>query len=188
MKEKKIDIFELGDLIDSVIVGMADKKPISSIVIQKGIFLYLLSYSRAHGYKFKDIASSVGFEPYKYGPFSDFVNGEIDTLQGYGDIFIERKANTNLIESNPESVEKYLLNGIDNKILENVKSLVEKLTTNELVFFVYFNPDIYEKQDGDIRKYFISNSEIKDKLEKEKGYFIKKLQEKSVIDQVTVLA
>ena len=55
----------------------------------------------------------------------------------------------------------------------------------EITFYIYFNPDIYPDTDGDLRQYFISNSEIKDKLESKKEYYVRQLLKKKVIDENT---
>lgn len=43
---KKPDIFELGDLMDSAIINLTSDKPVNALTLQKGMFFYLLSYSR----------------------------------------------------------------------------------------------------------------------------------------------
>ncbi len=183
--DNKLNLFTVGDLIDTVIVNLSVDIPVDKTALQKGVFLYLLSYSRRHNLKFKDMASLIGFEPYKFGPFSDFIEGELETMKLDSDVKIIEDKTKTLIHANRKALDEYKMNNEDRELLENVKDLIGKLTTNELVFFVYFNPDIYKKLDGDVREYFISNSEIKNNMIQKKEYYIKKLLEKQVIDDAT---
>ena len=64
------------------------------------------------------------------------------------------------------------------EILANVKFLIENLTPTELAFYVYFNPAI----DEDVREYFTSNSEIKEKLKNERMKYVRSLKNKNIID------
>ena len=182
---KKPDIFELGDLMDSAIINLASDKPVNALTLQKGIFFYLLSYSRQEGYNFKEIADIIDFEPYKLGPFSEFVNGEIETMEGYGYITVEKEKSSIRIRANKKGKDAYKMDKKQKDIIKNIKFLVENLDPMEITFYIYFNPDIYSDTDGDLRKYFISNSEIKEKLESRKEYYVKQLLKKNVIDENT---
>ena len=182
---KKTDIFELGDIMDAAIINLASDKSVNVISLQKGIFFYLLSLSRQEGYNFREIADTIDFEPYKLGPFSDFVNGEIETLEGYGYIKVEKEKNSIRIMASQKGRDAYKLNKRQKDIIKNIKFLVENLDPMEITFYIYFNPDIYPDTDGDLRQYFISNSEIKDKLESRKEYYVKQLLKKNVIDENT---
>ena len=182
---KKIDIFKLGDLMDAAIVNIASNKYISKLSLQKGIFFYLLSLSHREGYNFMEIANLIGFEPYKLGPFSEFVDGEIETLEGYGYISVDKHNSTVLIKSNKKGLYNFKLDKNNMEIIKNVKFLVETLDPMEITFFIYFNPNIYSSEDGGIRNFFTSNSEIKDKLEAKKEYYVKQLLKKKVIDENT---
>ena len=182
---KKPDIFQLGDIMDAAIINLASDKSVNAITLQKGIFFYLLSLSRQEGYNFKEIADIIDFEPYKLGPFSDFVNGEIETLEGYGYIKVEKEKNSIRIMASQKGRDAYKLDKRQKDIIKNIKFLVENLDPMEITFYIYFNPDIYPDTDGDLRQYFISNSEIKDKLESKKEYYVRQLLKKKVIDENT---
>ncbi len=182
---KKPDIFELGEIMDAAIINLASDKSVNAITLQKGIFFYLLSLSRQEGYNFKEIADIIDFEPYKLGPFSDFVNGEIETLEGYGYIKVEKEKNSIRIMASQKGRDAYKLDKRQKDIIKNIKFLVENLDPMEITFYIYFNPDIYPDTDGDLRQYFISNSEIKDKLESKKEYYVRQLLKKKVIDENT---
>ena len=164
---------------------IASDKAVNIITLQKGIFFYLLSLSRLEGYNFREISDIIDFEPYKLGPFSEFVNGEIDTLEGYGYINVERNKNSTLILASKKGKASFKVHKKEKDIIENVKFLVKNLEPMEITFYIYFNPDIYPDTDGDLRKYFISNSEIQDKLESKKEYYVRQLLKKNVIDENT---
>ena len=66
--------------MDAAIVNIASNKSISKLSLQNGIFFYLLSLRQREGYHFMEIANLIDFEPYKLGPFSEFVDGEIEYI------------------------------------------------------------------------------------------------------------
>jgi hypothetical protein len=174
---EKVDIFAVGDMIDKAIVHLADGKELGKLSLQKGVFLYLLSLSTKRNYDFKKVANLAGFEPYKFGPFSEFLEGELEQLKGYKEVQISG-TNEEKVKSFQESSAKYKLEEDEMEILANVKFLIENLTPTELAFYVYFNPAI----DEDVREYFTSNSEIKEKLKNERMKYVRSLKNKNIID------
>ncbi|MHB1470502.1 MAG: hypothetical protein ACYCSA_04850 [Thermoplasmataceae archaeon] len=174
---EKVDIFTVGDMIDKAIVHLADGKELGKLSLQKGVFLYLLSLSTKRNYDFKKVANLAGFEPYKFGPFSEFLEGELEQLKGYKEVQISG-TNEEKVKSFQESSAKYKLKEDEMEILANVKFLIENLTPTELAFYVYFNPAI----DEDVREYFTSNSEIKEKLKNERMKYVRSLKNKNIID------
>jgi hypothetical protein len=174
---EKVDIFTVGDMIDKAIVHLADGKELGKLSLQKGVFLYLLSLSTKRNYDFKKVANLAGFEPYKFGPFSEFLEGELEQLKGYKEVQISG-TNEEKVKSFQESSAKYKLEEDEMEILANVKFLIENLTPTELAFYVYFNPAI----DEDVREYFTSNSEIKEKLKNERMKYVRSLKNKNIID------
>ncbi len=174
---ENVDIFTVGDMIDKAIVHLADGKELGKLSLQKGVFLYLLSLSTKRNYDFKKVANLAGFEPYKFGPFSEFLEGELEQLKGYKEVQISG-TNEEKVKSFQESSAKYKLEEDEMEILANVKFLIENLTPTELAFYVYFNPAI----DEDVREYFTSNSEIKEKLKNERMKYVRSLKNKNIID------
>ncbi|MHB8359346.1 MAG: hypothetical protein ACYDCP_07595 [Thermoplasmataceae archaeon] len=174
---ENVDIFTVGDMIDKAIVHLAYGKELGKLSLQKGVFLYLLSLSTKRNYDFKKVANLAGFEPYKFGPFSEFLEGELEQLKGYKEVQISG-TNEEKVKSFQESSAKYKLEEDEMEILANVKFLIENLTPTELAFYVYFNPAI----DEDVREYFTSNSEIKEKLKNERMKYVRSLKNKNIID------
>ena len=178
-QDDELNIFKIGDMVDKAIVHLAEGKEIGKLSLQKGVFLYLLSISAKRNYDFKKVAQIAGFEPYKLGPFSEFLEGELEQLRGYNElqIFGNREENEK-IKSSHEVAAGYELEKDEQEIMKNIKFLIETLTPTELAFYVYFNPAI----DESIRDYFTSNSEIKEKLKRERLKYVKSLKNKNVID------
>jgi len=156
MEAKKLNIITVADMVDTAIMHLSIKG-ITRTVLQKAVFLYLLSMSAAYNYSFKEIASIAQFEPYRYGPFSDFVDGEVETLSRDGYIEISENGN---IKANKSKLSEYPLNHKEMDIINNLMELTEKLTPKEFVFYVYFHPSIPKN----IKKYFTEKSEIKNDL------------------------
>lgn len=106
-------------------------------------------------------------------------------MEGYGYITVEKEKSSIRIRANKKGKDAYKMDKKQNDIIKNIKFLVKNLDPMEVTFYIYFNPDIYSDTDGDLRKYFISNSEIKKKLESRKEYYVKQLLKKNVIDENT---
>jgi len=178
-KEVELDIFKIGEMVDKAIVHLSQGKELGKLSLQKGVFLYLLSISAKKNYDFNKLARMAGFEPYKLGPYSEFLDGELEQLKGYNDVCISGNQGENeKVKSSKKVASKYGLDKEEEEIINNIRFLIETLTPMELAFYVYFNPAI----DESVRQYFTSKSEIKEKLENEKHKYVKILKNKKVID------
>lgn len=177
MENEKLDIYTVGDMMDSAIIHLAENG-LGKMELQKALFLYLLSLSIKKNYDFNKIVQISGFEPYKYGPFSDFVDGELEELSGTNDLEVSGTGNNTIIKSKPDKISEYKIDSAEVEIINNIKNLTEKLTLDELVFYVYFHPSIDKK----VKEYFTSYSEIKDKLIRNKEKYVKALKKKDIID------
>ncbi len=178
-KDNKLNIFTVGDMVDKAIIHIAQDREIGKLSLQKGVFLYLLSISAKRNYDFKKIAQIAGFEPYKLGPFSEFLEAEIEQLKGYHEVQVFGNKGENVkIKATKGVAAKDKLEKDEEEIMNNVKFLINNLTPEELAFYVYFNPAI----DENVREYFTSNSEIKERLKNERQKYVKSLKNKNVID------
>jgi len=178
-QDDKLNVFTIGDMVDKAIVHLAQGKEIGKLSLQKGVFLYLLSISAKRNYDFKRVAQIAGFEPYKFGPFSEFLEGELEQLRGYNEVNISGNKEDNAkVKSSQNVAANYKLDKDEREILNNIRFLIDSLTPSELAFYVYFNPAI----DESVRDYFTSNSEIKEKLSNERIKYVKSLKNKNVID------
>jgi hypothetical protein len=175
METKKLNISTVGDMVDTAIMHLSING-LNKTALQKAVFLYLLSISAANNYSFPKIAAIAQFEPYRYGPFSDFIDGEVEILSGDGDL--ETSDNKNMIKTNKNKLSKYPVNDKEMNIINEILELTDKLSTKEFVFYVYFHPSIPKN----IKKYFTENSEIKSDLITNKEKYIKELKRKGVID------
>lgn len=175
MEAKKLTISTVGDMVDTAIIHLSIHG-LNRTVLQKAVFLYLLSISAANSYSFEKIADIAQFEPYKYGPFSDFIDGEVEILSGDGDL--ENSGNNDIIKTDKNKLSKYPVNDKEMNIINEILELTDKLNTKEFVFYVYFHPSIPKN----IKKYFTQNSEIKSELIKNKEKYIKELKRKGIID------
>ncbi|MGP6207822.1 hypothetical protein ACNF42_07350 [Cuniculiplasma sp. SKW3] len=180
--KKKPDIYEVGDLIDKGILYLSSDMEIEMLSLQKAIFLFLYSYAVKNGYNPKDILSLASFEPYRYGPFSDEVNGQINELEGYGKLFVNRKDKKHVkLKSETISEGDFQIEDGEIQILNNIKNLVKTLEPMELTFYIYFHPAV----DEELRKYYTSNSDVKDTLWSNREKYVDALLRKNVIDQET---
>lgn len=180
-KKKILDIYTLGDLIDRAIIYLTANNEITTLGLQKGIFLYLYSYAVTNGYDFNKVLESAAFEPYRFGPFSDEVLGQAETLAGYGTITGNGTGEKRTFTGTAQNVEKISFGKSEVRLLENIKNLVKTLESLELTFYIYFNPLI----DEGLREHFTSKSEIKESLIRHKETFIRSLLRKGIIDENT---
>ena len=178
-QDDKLNVFTIGNMMDKAIIHLAQGKEIDKLSLQKGVFLYLLSISARRNYDFKKVAHIAAFEPYKFGPFSELLEGEIEQLKGYNEVkSYGNKDEHEKIKSSEMAAVNYKLEKDEQEIMKNIKFLIDNLTPVELAFYVYFNPAI----DESVRDYFTSNSEIKEKLRNRRQRFVKTLKNKNVID------
>ncbi|MEM4068119.1 MAG: hypothetical protein QXV17_14805, partial [Candidatus Micrarchaeaceae archaeon] len=173
--DKNIGIFDLADVIDRAIVMLTAGGEVDMPRLQKGIFLYLYSYAVAKGYDPGKVLDDAAYEPTEYGPVSDMVSGQAETLVGHGVIDMYRKGK-NIIFSGPKEIkEEYLSHDNDEeKLLANVKGLVKALSPLELTFYIFYNPLI----DGSIRKKFSPDIKIRELLVNNREKYITKLLKK----------
>jgi hypothetical protein len=174
----RIDIYTVGEYVDKAILYFAHKKPIGKLALQKGIFLFLLSVSNKRNYDFMKVASLAGFEPYKLGPFSEFIEGELDMLKGYGKISTVGAQENSMVESKVDPRTEYSFGKEETEILDDISLLLNRLDPKELAFYVYYHPAINKE----IRKYFTTNSELKPEFEQNKRRFVDKLLRKGILD------
>lgn len=185
MENQKLNIFLVDDLIEKAIIYFTRNKEVPILSLQKGIFLFLYSYAVENGYDYTQLLKIAGFEPYKFGPFSEDINGQCDTLTGYRKLSVKedksRNKDSKKFKGNEKSLMNYKYNDNEIKILNNIDNLVKNLSPLELTFYVYFHPLINSK----LREYYTSQSEIKSRLKKEEQKYLKELKNKGIIDQET---
>ncbi len=173
-----IDIFSIGDYVDKAILYFAHKKSIGKLALQKGVFLFLLSISNKKNYDFKKLANLAGFEPYKLGPFSEFIEGELDMLKGYGKVSTVGAQENSIVSANVDPTKEYSFGKEETEILDDISLLLDRLDPKELAFYVYYHPTINKE----IRKYFTTNSELKPEFEQNKKKFVDRLLRKGILD------
>lgn len=174
-----VNVFTVGDMVDKAIIHLASNRELGRLSLQKGVFLYLLSVAARKGYDADKVLNIAGFEPYRYGPFSEFLNGEVEQLGGYGEIRIIGTGESQKVKTVKESLKDYKLDGEEKLLMENIKDLIDKLQPMELTFYVYFNPAFDKK----IRDFFTTKSEIKDRLMQEREKYVKRLMRKNILDE-----
>jgi len=177
-REDDLDIFKIGEMIDRAIIHLAQGEEVEKPNLQNGVFLYLLSLSAKRDYDPMKVARMAGFEPFKLGPYSDFLEGELEQLKGYQEVWVSGDKEDAKVKSTKEVASRYVLDKDEKDIIDNIRFLIGSLTAKQLAFYVYFNPAI----DESVRQYFTSKSEIKENLENKKDWYVKKLKNKKVID------
>lgn len=174
-----VNVYTVGDMVDKAIIHLSAERELGKLSLQKGVFIYLLSISKRRGYNSEKVLEIAGFEPYKLGPFSEFINGEVEQLKGYNEVKTIGIGENMKVKSNWDSPKKYKLDQVEKLVIENVKTLIYQLQPMELTFYVYFNPAFDQK----IRNYFTHFSEIKNKLIKERERYVRKLKDKGIVDE-----
>jgi uncharacterized protein YwgA len=177
-----LSLDEAYDVVDQAIIFIARDQWVDKWKVQKGVFYYLWLYSVYKKINFNEIANKLEIEPEKQGPYSRSIEGEVEGLIKDGFLDVRNAEEKSMEIRASKSGAREFLNNIksnESAILQQVKDLVDKLQSNELVFFVYFNPYIPE----DVRKYFTSKSEMIDSLKNRKNEYVKRLLSLGVIDQ-----
>jgi len=177
-REDDLDIFKIGEMVDRAIIHLAQGEEVEKPSLQNGVFLYLLSLSAKRDYDPMKVARMAGFEPFKLGPYSDFLEGELEQLKGYQEVWVSGDKEDAKVKSTKEVASRYVLDKDEKDTIDNIRFLIGSLTAKQLAFYVYFNPAI----DESVRQYFTSKSEIKENLENKKDWYVKKLKNKKVID------
>lgn len=175
---EKVNVFTVGDMVDKAIIHLASDRELRRLSLQKGVFLYLLSVAARKGYDADKVLNIAGFEPYKYGPFSEFLNGEVEQLGGYGEVRVSGTGESQKVKTVRESLKNYKLDGEEKLLMENIKELVNKLQPMELTFYVYFNPAFDKK----IREFFTTKSDIKGRLMQEREKYVNRLIKLNILD------
>jgi hypothetical protein len=176
---------ELNDTyeqVDRAILFFSKDKWLDKWQVQKGVFyfMWLLSINRKKN--FIELANMLGIEPYKQGPFSEAIEGEVEGLVKDKLLEVRNADEKNMeVHSSPKGVSEYLrkIPADEGLLLSQVKAIVDKLTPHELVFFIYFNPYIPDE----VKQYFISKSEMKSSFESNHDYYLNKLVLKGLIDE-----
>lgn len=184
MLNMTVSLNEIYDLMDKAIVYLSQNTWLDKWKIQKGIFYYLWLYSVQKGVKFNDIAKKIEIHPDRQGPFSLSIQGEVDSLvrDGFLDV-INPEQKTMTVKSSKKGLSEFIgeITEEEEEYLQSIRYLVENLESDEVIFFIYYNPYIPD----DIKEYFISKSEIKESLRRNKTKYIERLLSLKIIDNVT---
>jgi len=179
-----ISINDLYEKIDRAIVFLSENDWMDKWKIQKGVFYFLWLDSINNKYLFGDIAKKMQIEPNRQGPYSESIDGEVEILirEGY---LKSSDINSKIlpVKSTQKGKASFLqqVNQNERFCLIQIRDILEKLDSDEVVFFVYFNPYIPE----DVKSYFLSRSEMKQSLISQKESYLKKLLSKEIIDEPT---
>ncbi len=169
----------LYELVDNVIIYLSSNNLIDKFKLQKAVFYFLWRYSQYKNIDFGLIAQKFDMVPYKYGPYSESVDGEIDTLVSRG--FLDRKSESEF-KATPKGVSELGKLDADVKFLvDDILNLLSKVDSKTLVFFIYYNPYI----PNDVKSYFTSKSEIKEHFKSNKEKYIKVLKDAGIIEKDT---
>ncbi|MFZ3170154.1 MAG: hypothetical protein WA130_21290 [Candidatus Methanoperedens sp.] len=175
---------EIYEKIDKAITYLSQDKPIDKWKIQKSVFYFLWLDSLNNHYDFMEVANKIQIHPDKQGPYSEAIAGEVEMLVRDGFLkAIDPYSKEFPVKALPKGISEFK-KGIDAKeefCLLKIKNIVNMLDSYEVVFFIYYNPYIPEN----IKKYFISQSEIKEGFLLKKDKYIKKLLECGLIDDLT---
>ena len=125
--DSKPFIVWLGEIVDKAIVNLALEEDINVLDIHKAIFLYLSLLSARKNYDSKKIMKILDFMPYKSGLFSEFIEGALEELRGYQDIYVIGKGERAKIRSSPKvtSMPEYKLDEDEQKVLKDLMPLTQ---------------------------------------------------------------
>lgn len=174
-----IDINELYDTIDAVITHLCQEQEIDELRLQKSVFLFLWQYALKHKQDPMGLLSQFQFLPYKEGPFSDYVHGQLEVLAREGDLTITKAAGGNKLRSSKHTLHKYHLNEAESRLANEIRHLVSKTGPKELAFYIYYNPTIPKS----LREFFTSRSELKEEFKKNKLQYLSSLLRNELIDE-----
>jgi hypothetical protein len=179
-----IGINDLYEKIDRAIIFLSENDWMDKWKIQKGVFYFLWLDSINNKYVFGDIAKKMQIEPNRQGPYSESIDSEVGVLIREG--YLESSdLNSKIlpVKSTQKGIASFLQHVKSNErfCLIQIRDILEKLESDEVVFFVYFNPYIPD----DVKSYFLSRSEMKQGLILQKESYIKKLLSKEIIDDST---
>lgn len=179
----KLSLDQIFDLIDKVVIYLSQDNWLDKWKVQKGVFYYLWLYSVQNNFDFKEIAKKIEIHPDKQGPYSIAIDGEVESLVKDGYLEVQHPDSKDiLIRASDAGCLNYLNEIKPNEeiYLSQIKELIEKLNSDQVIFFIYFNPYI----PTDIKNFFISKSELKENFLRYKEKYIQKLLENNVIDDI----
>src|SRR5271157_1871733 len=179
-----LSLDQVFELIDKVVIYLSQDSWMDKWKIQKGLFYYLWLYSIQQKIDFNEIIRKIEIHPDKQGPYSIAIDGEVESLIKDGYLEVKNPDSKDiLIKASRLGRDNYLddISEEEEAYLSSIKDLVEKLESDQVIFFIYFNPYI----PNEIKDYFISKSEIKDNLLRNKDRYIKKLLDTNIIDEIT---
>jgi hypothetical protein len=179
-----VSINDLCDKVDRAIIFLAEREPIDKWKVQKGIFYFLWLDSIRNHYDFVNLVKKIQFSPDKQGPYSEVIAGEEDMLIQDGFLSSSDIESKNLpVNSTKKGISEFYKALKPDEIvhLSQIREIFEKLSSDEVIFFIYFNPYIPDE----IKEYFVSKSEMKKSLIIQKERYLSKLLECNIIDQAT---
>lgn len=179
-----ISINDLCDKVDRAIIFLAERDPIDKWKVQKGIFYFLWLDSIRNNYDFVNLVKKIQFSPDKQGPYSEVIAGEEDMLIQDGFLSSSDIESKNLpVKATKKGISEFYKSLKPDEIvhLSQIREIFEKLSSDEVIFFIYFNPYIPDE----IKEYFVSKSEMKKSLIIQKERYLSKLLECNIIDQAT---
>jgi uncharacterized protein YwgA len=177
-------INDLCDKVDRAIIFLAENEPIDKWKVQKGVFYFLWLDSIRNHYDFITAVKKIQFVPDKQGPYSEVIAGEEEMLiqDGFLETLDPESKNLPIKATSKGKSEFFNYLKADEKIhLSHIREIFEKLNSDEVVFFIYFNPYI----PNEIKEYFVSKSEMKKSLILQKEKYLLKLLKCEIIDQTT---
>lgn len=182
-----ISLSKIYDQIDKAIIYLSLDYPMDKWKIQKGVFYFLWLSNPRNEKKdnyFLDIVKKIQFRPYIQGPYSEVVDGEVETLIRDGFLnAIDPNSKDFPVKTTAKGKAEFIkeIDKEEEFCLSEIKNVFDVLDSYEVLFFIYFNPYIPE----DIQDYFTSKSEIIDGLKTKKDKYIKRLKECGIIDDIT---
>jgi len=134
-------VFWVGEIVDKAIVNMALSQEINVLDIHKGVFIYLLLLAKRKKYDKEKIMKILDFMPYKSGLISAFVEGALEEMRGYQDIYVSGKGEQIKIKSSQKamSMPEYRLDEDEQKVLNliwplnqwDVEVMLNEINENE---------------------------------------------------------
>lgn len=173
---------DLYEKVDAAIIYLSQNDWMDKWKIQKGVFYYIWLDSIKNNYNFISIINKLGYVPFKQGPYSEFIDGEVEML--IKDDFLQTKDPESKIlpvKATKSGISEFLTEIQKDEIvyLEDIRKLLESLNSEEVIFFIYFHPFIPKE----IKDFFISKSEVRNSLTHKSNQIIKKLMRLEIIDQ-----
>jgi uncharacterized protein YwgA len=178
--QSEISTSSIYSLLDSAIILLSRDMAMDRFKVQKGIFYFFWKYSQYKNIDFELIAKKLDMVPYKYGPYSESVDGEVDALISRGYLSSRTDNSIIYITATSKGISEFgSLDGDVKALIDgDISRLVNSLDSKTLVFFIYYNPYI----PLDVKKYFTSESEIKEHFARNKEKYIKELVQAGVIE------